>query len=69
MELFEAVRPFELLFLAYVIIYGIPFGFRNIVLRFSTFFTGKIVDQNDVGKLGDGAFVFSFIVLIVLNLK
>lgn len=68
-EFFAVLAPFEVLFLAYAIIYGVPFGFANTLRRFGTLFTGKVIRQSDLGKLCDGVFWFTLLVLFVLNVK
>jgi hypothetical protein len=68
-ELFIALKPFELVFLAFVIIWGIPCGFGNTYVRFVCFLTDRTFNQSDLGKICDGVFYFSLIVLGILNLK
>ena len=66
-ELFAVLAPFQLAFLSFIIIYGCFFGVGNILLRIKLFFTGRKMLQSDLGKLLDGVFIFSIIVLIILN--
>jgi hypothetical protein len=69
MELFVPLAPFELLFLAYAIIYGIAYGLSNSINRFISLFTGRNLKQGVTGRFLDGTFWFSLIVLVVLNKK
>jgi ABC-type antimicrobial peptide transport system permease subunit len=68
-ELFDVLAPYEIVFLAYALIYGVPLGFQNTFKRISILFSGKILVQSDMGKFLDGVFWFSLIVLFVLNVK
>jgi hypothetical protein len=65
-ELIALVKPYELLFIAYAIIYGLPFGIGNTVKRVVTWVSDKTLVQSDLGKIGDGMFWFSLIVLTLI---
>ena len=49
----------------YFIIWGIPYGFGNSLVRVRYMFSNKDLNQNFIGKLGDSVFYVSLLWLII----
>ena len=66
-ELFQVLQPYELVFITYIVIYGIPFGIKNTILRLYCICSLHTFKQADRGKVFDGIFWFCLLVEILLN--
>ncbi len=62
----KLLADFQILFVIYIIIYGISFGVRNTWIRLKSFLIIEDYHQNDLGKILDAVFIFSIVLLFII---